>query len=274
MVSYFIYLLYYDLFRKYVVFADIKDPSVLEDLSLACESELFVKDNSSQSVGTTCVTPSVSADLVPSGLHNETVTKAHDESSPADDHLLSDVHDVGRHLLSENVATITVGYSKDTDDGDHYCCNTQPSHELTTWLEKTYDTSDYNLARNCEIDKRDDLVVSGLKTEKWTIEMVDKGTTVEDHFDREATGPQFDTSRELQEAGNLLFDFANDCEKNETVELSSDEEREETDKQERKLKVDVGDNVAIKVGESRLEELQKTHGGCTQQMKKVGLLFL
>ncbi|XP_025083339.1 E3 ubiquitin-protein ligase MIB2-like [Pomacea canaliculata] len=98
--------------------------------------------------------------------------------------------------------------------------------------------------------------------------MVDKGTTVEDHFDREATGLQYGTLRELQETGHLLFNFANDCEKNETVEFSSDEEREETEEQERKLKVDVGDNVAIKVGESRLEELQKTHGGCTQQMKK------
>ncbi|PVD35494.1 hypothetical protein C0Q70_02457 [Pomacea canaliculata] len=115
-------------YRDHLPLLDIKVPSVLADLSLACESELFLKDNSSQSVGTTCVTQSVSADVVPSSLHNETVTKAHDESSPADAHPSSDVHDV--HLLPENVVTITVGYSNHTDDGDHYCCNTQPSTRI------------------------------------------------------------------------------------------------------------------------------------------------
>ncbi|XP_025080928.1 E3 ubiquitin-protein ligase MIB2-like [Pomacea canaliculata] len=52
------------------------------------------------------------------------------------------------------------------------------------------------------------------------------------------------------------------------MECSSDEEEKETDDKERQLEVDVGDSVAIKVGESRLEELQKAHGGCTKEMKQ------
>ncbi|XP_025080925.1 E3 ubiquitin-protein ligase MIB2-like isoform X2 [Pomacea canaliculata] len=249
-------------YRDHLPLLDVTVRPFLEGLVMRCESELSPEDGHAIAF----VTPSVSTDEMSGRVQHGTVINAHDESSTADIHPLSDVHDVGRHLLPENVAAITVGIAKDTDDGGRCCWSTQPSHESIMWLDKTYDTSDYNLTRNCDSEVTYNAVTSlraniGQSTE-------DKGKFAEGLFDREATGLECDTtSRESEQPTNLQFEFANDCGKNDTLEINSDEE-DETDEKERELQVNVGDSVAIKVGESRLEELQKTHGGCTQQMKQ------
>lgn len=49
--------------------------------------------------------------------------------------------------------------------------------------------------------------------------------------------------------------------------VSSDEDNEEEE-----MSVNVGDSVAVAVGEDELVDLQKNFGGCTQRMKEVSSL--